>query len=137
MFTIFDFTDMNFSPFGSAGGSSGSFGDTPLTYCFYIKNEFNVTELQTNEWDDYVGTVPTPGGDLDVITSHNKNNSSDKVDSFFSTINNVISELRPTINFIKEHIEQLYLSMPLIVRSFIISFLVLILIRILIGMVVK
>lgn len=137
MFTIFDFSKINFSPFGSSGGSSSSFGDTPLTYCFYIKTDFNVTELKNNEWNDYIGTVPTPGGNLDVITSHNKNNNTNKTDLYFSNINNFINEIGETVNFINSYILELYTSMPLIVRSFILSFLVLILIRILIGMVVK
>lgn len=126
MFTIFDFSDINFSSFGSAGGSSSSFGDEPLTYCFYIKNEFNVTELKNDEWNDYTGVVPTPGGDLNVNTSYNKNNSN--TNSSLSQPIIFINSMKDTINLINSLIYEFYMSLPVLLRTFIITLFIILII---------
>lgn len=105
-------------------------------YCFYIKNEYDVNILNRNENGDFNSTITVLGGiNKDDKTYELEMGRNTK--GFFSTVNNFISKIRPTVIFINTHIFELYTSLPLIVRSFIISFLVLILIRILIGMVVR
>lgn len=105
-------------------------------YCFYIKNEFDVNILTKNANGDFNSSITILGGiNKDDVTYENELNNNSN--GFFSTVNNFISKIRPTVMFINTHILELYTSMPLIVRSFILSFLVLIIIRILIGMVVR
>lgn len=129
MFTIFDFTDIDYSSTNSGGGAGTPFGlndNTSLNYCFYIKNEFSVTELKTDEWNDYTGVVPTPGGDLDVNTSHNKNNAN--TEDFLSQPKNFIISMKDTINLINSLVYEFYISLPALLRTFIITALIILII---------
>lgn len=114
----------------------GTKKDDSEKYCFYIKNEYDVNILNKNQNGDFESSITILGGiNRDDVTYENELNNNSN--GFFSTINNFISKIRPTVIFINTHILELYTSMPLIVRSFILSFLTLIVIRILIGMVVR
>lgn len=104
-------------------------------YCFYIKNQYEVTYVNTNEFDDYYGTVPTPNGDLDFETSYMESNMD--TGGLMSQVNKFISHIRDTINFINEYVYSLYLSLPVLVRMFLISLSVILIVKFIIGMVVR
>ena len=54
-----------------------------------------------------------------------------------SQVNKFINEIKDTINFIRENIYNFYLSMPLLLRMFLISIFVILIVKLIIGMVVK
>lgn len=107
-------------------------------YCFYIKNKYTVSEVNTNEFGDYViDSVPTPGGDYSGETTYNKDKVQENASGFINYINNFISKIKPTIDFINNQILNLYNSMPSIVRLFIISVFVIFIIVLILRMVIK
>lgn len=107
-------------------------------YCFYIKNKYTVSEINTNEFGDYViDSVPTPGGDYSGETTYNKDKVQENASGFINYINNFISKIKPTIDFINNQILNLYNSMPSIVRLFIISVFVIFIIVLILRMVIK
>ena len=107
-------------------------------YCFYIKNKYTVSEVNTNEFGDYViDSVPTPGGDYSCETTYNKDKVQENASGFINYINNFISKIKPTIDFINNQILNLYNSMPSIVRLFIISVFVIFIIVLILRMVIK
>ena len=135
-FPIFEVTDnvtiTHISSTGNEHGGSGTRldGDDEIKisdeYCFYIKKEYEVNEVILDEWGDHFTSVNTPNGTLDYSTSINK----DKADSesFLSQPIKFISEMSGTILFINTHIYNFYLSLPLIVRSFIITALIILIV---------
>ena len=120
------------------GGSRLDFDneiDNDNNYCFYIKNMYEVTEVNLNEFNDYYGSVPTPNGTLDFTTSFNESN----MDSggLMTQVNKFIIHMKDTFEFIKDFVYEFYLSMPLLFRMFLISVLVILMVGFIIRMVVK
>ena len=143
-FTIFKFdnpTSIHISSSGNEHGGGGSRLDFDeevdelKEYCFYIKNEYEVQYLNVDEFNDYYGEVITPNGTIDITTDYNKNNISNK--GLMSQVNDFINEIKDTLNFIGDNVYQFYLSMPILLRSFLISILVILIVKFIIGMVVK
>ena len=110
--------------------------DISTDYCFYIKNQYDVTIVQANEWGDFYGTVSSPDGDYNFSTTYNIENYQISK-GYFSIVNDFISQIRSTINFINTQIYNFYLSMPLIVRTFILSVLTLFIVKLIINMIVR
>ena len=104
-------------------------------YCFYIKKQYEVTSVNVDEFNDYYGTVPTPNGDLDFSTSFIKDNI--EASGLMSQVNTFISKIKDTLDFIGDYIYEFYLSMPLLLRMFLISILVILIVKFIIGMVVR
>lgn len=104
-------------------------------YCFYIKNDYVVTKVHLDEFKDVDGNVPTQNGDFQFSTSKNENSISSS--GFMSQVNDFIFRIWDVIDFIRINIYNFYLSMPLLVRMFFISILVLLIIKFIIGMVVS
>ena len=111
--------------------------DISTDYCFYIKNQYDVTIVQPNESGDFYGTVSSPDGDYYFSTTINSDNYQSNSKGYFSIVNDFISQIRSTINFINTQIYNFYLSMPLIVRTFILSVLTLFIVKLIINMIVR
>lgn len=134
-FPIFVLENPTITHISSSGNTHGGGGlrldddeEIELTneYCFYIKNEYEVNEVNLDEWGDYYTSVNTPNGSIDYNTSVNKDNTS--TDSFLSQPIKFISEMSGTIVFINTFIYNFYLSMPLIVRTFLITALIILMV---------
>ena len=108
----------------------------PDKYCFYIKNNYDVNIINKNSYGD-IYTSPTVLGGITFDDKTYENELSEDVEGLFSTVTHFISRMSSTIVFINTNIFNLYTSMPLIVRLFIMTFLTLVVIKILIGMVIK
>lgn len=131
-FPIFEVTDNVTTSHISSSGNTHGGGGTRLDgdeeieisneYCFYIKNEYEVNEVILDEWGDHYVSVNTPNGPINYGTTINK----DKTDSesFLSQPIKFISEMSGTITFLNANIYNLYMSMPLVVRTFLITALI-------------
>lgn len=135
IFTLKNPTKIYIGNLGSDGSVHGGGGlrldgdeeiEISTEYCFYIKNIYEVTYVNIDEWGDYFGTVPTPNGDYDFSTSHNKLNSN--TDSFLSQPIKFINSMKDTINFINSLIYEFYISLPVLLRTFIITLLIILMI---------
>lgn len=143
-FTIFEFDDPTSIHISSSGNEHGGGGsrldfdeevEELKEYCFYIKNEYEVQYLNIDEFNDYYGEIITPNGTINITTEQNKNNISNK--GLMSQVNDFINEIKNTLNFIGDNVYQFYLSLPVLLRSFLISILVILIVKFIIGMVVK
>lgn len=104
--------------------------------CFYIKNDYDITILNKDIFDDDIGETTILGGDkFDINTSENSSSLNSK--GLFSKINLFINNIKDTILFINGYIYELYVSLPNIVQLFIISVFGLIVVSILVRMVTK
>ena len=131
-FPIFEVTNNVTTTHISSSGNEHGGGGTRLDgdeeieisdeYCFYIKNEYEVNEVILDEWGDHYVSVNTPNGPINYGTTINK----DKTDSesFLSQPIKFISEMSGTITFLNANIYNLYMSMPLVVRTFLITALI-------------
>lgn len=141
-FTIFELKEPtkifvgNLSSGGNVHGGGGRNhldGDEEITindsYCFYIKNIYEVTYVNFDEWNDFYGNVSTPNGEYEFNTSFYKDNS--KTSSFLSQPLNFISEMKDTINFINSLIYDFYLSLPVLLRAFIVTIIIILLVMLL------
>lgn len=141
-FTIFELKEPtkifvgNLSNDGNVHGGGGRVhldGDEEITindsYCFYIKNIYEVTYVNFDEWNDLYGIVSTPNGEYDFNTSFYRNNSN--TSSFLSQPLNFITEMKDTINFINSLIYDFYLSLPVLLRAFLITLVIILLIMLL------
>lgn len=135
IFTLKEPTKIFIGNLGSGGSVHGGGGLTldgdeeieiSNEYCFYIKNIYEVTEVNIDEWGDFYGTVPTPNGDYEFSTSHNKLNSN--TDSFLSQPIKFINSMKDTISFINSLIYEFYISLPTLLRTFIVTVLIILLI---------
>ena len=143
-FTFYWFENPITASDGSSGTQHGG-GGTRLEvdkeieigneYCFYIKNQYVVQYIQTDEFGDVYGVVDLPSGSKEFYTSHFKDNI--QTGGLMSQVNKFINEIKDTINFIRENIYNFYLSMPLLLRIFLISIFVILIVKFIIGMVVK
>lgn len=140
IFTIEDPTKIyvgNLNEDGNVHGGGGLRldGDEEIeissNYCFYIKNIYEVTYINIDEWGDYHGTVPTPNGDYEFSTSHNKLNSN--TDSFLNQPIKFINSMKDTINLINSLIYEFYISLPTLIRTFIITVLIILLIMLIMS----
>ncbi|MBQ9072128.1 MAG: hypothetical protein IJY25_03115 [Bacilli bacterium] len=105
-------------------------------YCFYIRNDFDITILNTDEFGDQYGDIVIMGDEiLHISTSHNAANLDSK--GLFEKVKVFLNKMTNPINFVKDYIYELYESMPMLLKLFIISVFGLVVIKILIGMVVK
>ena len=130
MFNVFSFEEQGISYIDS------DVVDYPEEYCFYIKNQYDVVLMNENEWGDiYVDT--TILGDTNITVSTSKNESEVNSKGLFSTITTFVSNIMPTISFINTNIYNFYLSMPVLVRMFILSLFTILIVKFLIDMVVK
>lgn len=116
---------------GSVHGGSGTRLDFDEEieierYCFYIKNIYEVTEVNLNEYGDYYGIVITPNGDYEFNTSFNKDNLD--VDGYLSLPQNFINRITPTLLIVNNLIYEFYMGLPLMLRLYIITFFVIILV---------
>lgn len=112
------------------GGGTRLDGDEEIEitteYCFYIKKDYEVNEVMVDEWGDFYGSVISPDGDYDFNTSYNKTNTNSE--SFLSQPIKFITEMSSTITFLNTNIYNLYISMPLVVRTFLITALIIIIV---------
>ena len=106
-----------------------------IEYCFYIKNNYHVEYLEVDEFNDYYGSITTPDGTIEINSSNNKNNILSG--GLMTQVNNFINHLKDTINFIRDSIYEFYLALPLLVRLFLISVFVILIVKFIIGMVVR
>lgn len=109
--------------------------ETFKDYCFYIKNEYEVQYLNIDEFNDVYGQIITPNGIIEISTSYNKNNLSSG--GLMSQVNYFIKQIKGTIDFIRETVYDFYLSLPLLVRMFLISLFVILIVKFIIEMVVR
>ena len=109
--------------------------DIGRKYCFYIKNNYYIEYLKTDEFGDLYGDIITPNGNLHISSSNNKDNLLSG--GLMSQVNNFIKQIKDTLNFIRENIYNFYLSMPLLLRMFLISIFIILIVKFVIGMVVK
>lgn len=104
--------------------------------CFYIRKDFDVTLLNTDEFGDKYGDLTIMGDEkLEILTTQNISNIDNK--GLFEKVKLFLNKITKPINFVKDYIFDLYDSMPYILKLFIISVFGLIVIKILIGMVVR
>jgi len=104
--------------------------------CFYIKKDFDVNLLNTDEFGDKYGDITIMGDEkLEISTSVNISNLDSK--GLFEKVKLFLNEISDSIDFVKDYIFDLYDSMPYLLKLFIISVFGLIVIKILIGMVVR
>jgi len=144
-FDIFSFDNPSKSYISSSGIIHGGAGITldsenkvvkeELKYCFYLKKEYVVNIIQTDEYGDFFGTVDTPNGKIDIETSFNRDNFD--TSTGFSVFTKFINDISDSINVAKDIIFDFYSNMPMILRMFILAVFILLLIKIIVGMVVK
>ena len=104
--------------------------------CFYIRKDFDVNLLNTDEFGDKYGDITIMGDEkLEISTSVNISNLDSK--GLFEKVKLFLNEMTEPIDFVKDYIFDLYDSMPYLLKLFIISVFGLIVIKILIGMVVR
>ena len=135
-FPIFELTDNVTTSHISSSGNTHGGGGTRLDgdeeielsdeYCFYIKNEYEVNEVILDEWGDHYTSVNTPNGPTNYGTTVNKDNANSK--SFLLQPLEFISQMSGTIAFINTHIYNFYMAMPLIVRTFIVTALIILIV---------
>ena len=153
-YQIFSFKDVFIDTSNSVGGSSVSQGSSGTVHggsgrtlgpvdneyndliCFYIKNEYDVNILRTNDSGDFVGDYIALGG-IDFSDSTHYYNVDNSFNGYFSTLTNFMSRISSTVYFINSNVYNFFLSMPLIVRMFIISILVLFIVKLIINMIVR
>lgn len=142
-FTIFVFDNPSKLYVGSSG-IIHSGGGTRLefdeeiednSYCFYIRKEFVVQYIESDEFYDFYGEVETPFGNIEFFTSYKKDKMSSN--GLMSQVLGFISTIKDTLNFVRKQIYYFYLSLPLLVRMFLISLFVILIIKFIIGMVVR
>ena len=134
-FPIFVLENPTITHISSSGNTHGGGGirldddeevELSKQYCFYIKKEYEVNEVILDEWGDFYTSVETPNGTVDYNTTVNKDNKN--TDSLLLQPVNFIKEMSGTIVFINTFIYNFYLSMPLIVRTFIITALIILMV---------
>lgn len=132
VFTFDNPSKLHISSNGSIHGGGGLRldGDDVIEisneYCFYIKNGYDVTEVNVNEWGDFNGTVDSPDGDYNFNTSYNEGESNSE--NFLSQPISFINSMKDTINFVNSLIYELYISLPVLLRTFIITVLILLIV---------
>lgn len=114
----------------------GTFEEDVQKYCFYIKKEYDVVIYKNNEWGDIYSNITILGG-TEINTSTSVNQSNVNSTGLFSNITNFVSRISAPIVFINGCVYDLYMSMPLIVRMFVLSFLTILFIKYLIDMIVR
>lgn len=111
------------------GGGTRLDGDEEIEisneYCFYIKNNYHVEYLKVDEFNDFQGSIITPNGTIEIDSTNNKNNNTG---NFLSQPKNFINSMKDTINFINSLIYEFYISLPLLLRTFIITLLIILII---------
>lgn len=103
--------------------------------CLWISTDYDVNYLNLDEWGDVNGSISINGDSYNIDSDNNSSN----IDSsrLFSNVNSFINQIKSTILFINTQIYNFYLSLPLIVRSFILALLVLSVTKIIIDMIVR
>ena len=104
-------------------------------YCFYINKKYEINYVDIDELGDYEGNIVTPNGALNFKTTYNADNLDTQ--GVFSISSTFISKISDCITFINDNIYNLYLSMPVLLRMFIITFFVISSIKLIINMIVR
>lgn len=104
-------------------------------YCFYIKNEYSFQYVNLDSYGDFFGTVETPNGDYNFDTTYNKDNFNSS--NSFSTVSSFISSIYGSLSVVRDFITSIFNEFPLVLKSFIISIFIILLIFLIIKMVVK
>lgn len=100
--------------------------------CFYIRNKFNVEIINKDLNDNDYIDITLPGGSVHI----NKDNSNFS-SGLFTSITKFINEVSDCLDLIKDNIYNFYLSMPYLLRLFIVSTFTVLIVKFIIGMVVK
>lgn len=100
--------------------------------CFYIRNKFNVEILNKDLNDNDYIDLTLPGGSV-----HINKDTSNFSSGLFTSITKFINEVSDCLDLIKDNIYNFYLSMPYLLRLFIVSTFTVLIVKFIIGMVVK
>lgn len=104
-------------------------------YCFYIKNEYSFTYVNTDSYGDFFGAVETPNGNYNFDTTYHKDNFNSS--NSFSTVSSFISSIYGSLSVVRDFITSIFNEFPLVLKSFIISIFIILLVYLIIKMVVK
>lgn len=105
-------------------------------FCFYIKTDFDINIMNIDEWGDTYGEISVLGDSTyNIKTTDNIDNMNSQ--GLFSTLRNFISQIRSVIAFINTNIYNFYMSMPVLVRTFIISVLTIFFVKFIIDTLVR
>lgn len=106
-------------------------------FCIYVPNIFVVTTLQLNELGGFVGDIPIHNDSDDSFIDITETTGQLHFNQLFSIINKFINSIKDTVIFINDFIYSFIMSLHPLIQMFIFTIITLLVVKLIIGMVVK